>query len=646
MRNLTYQELEKEYLEFKQKAENLLEDSEKFQALFDRNLHCVYVHDFEGNFIDANEASLQLLGYPRKEIPSINFPSLIGDDQLPKALKALEEIKRNGFQKSFSEYRIKTKDGSYIWVETDGSLIYKKGKPYAILGVARDITKSKRANEKLRKSEEEYRLLVENANDGIFILQDGQIKFPNLKARQMGESLGLELGRVPFADYIHPQDRNIVIDRHIRRIKGEKLPHTYSFRLVGKSGQEMWVELNTVKITWEGKAATLNFLRDITMQRKLEHQLQVSQKMEAVGILAGGIAHDFNNLLMGIQGRTSLMMLETDPVHPSYDHLSEIEDYINSATKLTKQLLGFARGGKYEVKPADLNDLLENSSQMFGRTKKEIAIYKKYDEKLWTVEVDQSQIDQVFLNIFVNAWQAMPEGGKIYIETQNRLLEDNFVSAYGLPPGRYVKVTITDTGIGMDEKTANRVFDPFFTTKIKQRGAGLGMASVYGIIKNHDGIIIAEGEKGVGAAITIYLPASDKAVNDETHSKQKILVGSETILLVDDEEMILDVGVQLLKKVGYKVLMARNGKEAIEIYKQNKDEIALVILDLIMPEMGGGEAFDKLKQIDSNVKILLSSGYSIDGQATDILKRGCDGFIQKPFKLNELSNKLRDIIAK
>jgi PAS domain S-box-containing protein len=509
-----------------------------------------------------------------------------------------------------------------------------------------DIHARHQAEDALQKSEEKYRLLVENAGDAIFIVQDGQIKFANRKANQMGNDLGVELDRVSFVQYIHPDDRDMFLDRHAQRVKGEKLPGNFPFRLVGQDGQEIWVELKVVLITWQDKPANLSFLRDITLQRKLGMQLQLSQKMEAVGTLAGGVAHDFNNLLMGIQGRTSLMLLEADPVHRQFGHLKEIETYIQRATKLTKQLLGFARGGKYDVKPTDLNDLIEKSAQMFGRTKKEITIHKKYHDQIWSVEIDRSQIDQVLLNIFVNAWQAMPAGGHLYIQTNNEILGEDITEAHGVRPGKYVAISIADTGIGMDEKTLKRVFDPFFTTKEKERGSGLGLASAYGIIQNHDGTILAESETGQGTTFRIYLPVTEKPVIDKLPANQDVLVGTETILLIDDEEMILDVGVQVLKKLGYEVLTASNGIEGIEVYQQNRQEVAMVILDLIMPEMGGGETYDRLKEIDPQVKVLLSSGYSIDGQATEILNRGCDGFIQKPFSMEDLSVKLRQIITK
>jgi CheY-like chemotaxis protein len=308
--------------------------------------------------------------------------------------------------------------------------------------------------------------------------------------------------------------------------------------------------------------------------------------------------------------------------------------------------LGFARGGKYEVKPTDLNELITSSTVLFGRTKKEISIHRKMQVDLWTVEVDQRQIEQVALNLYVNAWHSMPGGGKLFLETKNVMLDDDFVKPFELGPGKYVEISVTDTGVGMDQTTQKRIFDPFFTTKEMGRGTGLGLASAYGIIKNHSGIINVFSEKGKGASFNIYLPASEKEVVKEKKLAKEILKGYGTILLVDDEDMIIDVGKELLKKMGYKVLVTKSGKAAVELYEANKDEIDIVILDMIMPNMGGGDTYDKLKEVDSDIKVLLSSGYSVDGQATEILERGCNGFIQKPFNMIDLSQKIRKILDK
>jgi len=637
--------MEKDRITLKKQTDAALQKSEElYHRIVETMQEGLGVADQNYQFTFVNKRFCEMLGYHRDEIIGRYLLDFVHDDYR-ELMKDQMARRQKGLEEKF-ELVWKTKDGKKIHTLTSPRGFFdEEGCFTGSMGILTDITDRIQAKKALRSSEEKYRLLVENANDAIFIVQEGRIKFANQKAKQMGNDLGIDLDRVPFANYIHPDDRGLVLERYKRRIKGEKRPNTYAFRLVGQDDQVMWVELNAVQINWDGKPASLNFLRDITLQRKLERQLQLSQKMEAVSTLAGGIAHDFNNLLMGIQGRTSLMLLETDPIHPQFEHLKEIENYIKKAAKLTKQLLGFVRGGKYVVKPTDLNDLIEKSSQMFGRTKKEITIYKKYRDQIWTVEIDRSQIEQVLLNIFVNAWQAMPAGGDLYIQTKNEMLDENLAGAYGVRPGKYVAISITDTGIGMDGKTLKRVFDPFFTTKDKERGTGLGLASAYGIIQNHDGMIIVESEKGRGATFHIYLPATEKLVIDDQKDDQKILVGTETILLVDDEEMILDVGSQVLKKLGYEVLTARDGKEAIEVYQQNRQKVAMIILDLIMPEMGGGETYDRLKEIDPNVKVLLSSGYSLDGQATEILNRGCNGFLQKPFSMRDLSQKLREIIA-
>jgi len=283
---------------------------------------------------------------------------------------------------------------------------------------------------------------------------------------------------------------------------------------------------------------------------------------------------------------------------------------------------------------------------MFGRTKKDITIREKYDPDLCTVEADQGQIEQVLLNLYVNAWHAMPAGGDIYLETNNVILDESYIKPYKVQPGRYAKISITDTGVGMDETIRRRVFEPFFTTKEMGRGSGLGLASAYGIIKNHGGIINVYSEKGHGTTFTIYLPASEKKIVREKGMSVMMVKGTETILFVDDEEMIRNVGQELLEELGYKVLIARDGEEAVNIYKANKDGIDLVILDMIMPGTGGGEAYDRLKGIDPGIRVLLSSGYSINGEAAKILERGCSGFIQKPFDMQGLSTKIREILDK
>jgi nitrogen-specific signal transduction histidine kinase/ActR/RegA family two-component response regulator len=406
------------------------------------------------------------------------------------------------------------------------------------------------------------------------------------------------------------------------------------------------VELNAALINWENRIAALNFLRDISSQKKLESQFLQSQRMESIGTLAGGIAHDFNNLLMGIQGNASVMLLDLKPEDSLHENIKSIERCVKSGARLTKQLLGFARGGKYVVKPTGLNKVINRTSQIFGRTRKQINIHLKKLKDIWMVNVDVGQIEQVLLNLYVNAWQAMTNGGDLYIETENVTLDNEYVKTkpYHVEPGNYVKVSVTDNGIGMDKNIQKRIFEPFFTTKDVGKGSGLGLASAYGIIKNHGGLINCYSEPGHGTTFNIYLPAYKKVVTEEKEPIEVALKGSGTVLLVDDEELVVKIGKRMLEGLGYKVVPAKSGDEALKIYSHRPDGIDLVILDLIMPHMHGGEVFDRMKEINPRVRVLLSSGYSLSGQAEKIMERGCDGFIQKPFNTVQLSRKIREIL--
>jgi two-component system cell cycle sensor histidine kinase/response regulator CckA len=636
--------LEKESFERKRNEEDLKHQKRRLESLIEYSSLAIVTLDERHNIISCNQDFEKLFYFSESEMVGRNLDELIaGQEHIEDALSY---TKKTLIGKAIhGSGKRKRKDGAYIDVEFIGVPIIIDGEVIGAYGIYQDISEQKRTEEALRESEEKYRLLVENAGDAIFIAQDEVIKFANPKTQQISGYSKEELAKMSFIYIIHPEDREMVIDRHRRRLTGEKLPGTYSFRIINRDNEELWVELNAVLINWEGKPATLNFLRDITAQKKLEAQLQQAQRMEAIGTLGGGVAHDFNNLLMGIQGRTSLMLMDKDSSHPDFEHLKGIEDYLNSAANLTKQLLGFARGGKYEVKPTDINEMIKKTSKMFGRTKKEIKIYGKYQKDVWTIEADQGQIEQVLMNLYVNAWQAMPGGGELYLQTENLTLDENYIKPFKIEPGKYVKISVTDTGVGMDEATRQRVFDPFFTTKEMGRGTGLGLASAYGIIKNHGGFINVYSKKGEGAAFEIYLPASASEVGGQkAEVSEDIMHGNETVLLVDDEDMIIDVGEKLLQKLGYEVLIAGSGKEATEIYEKNKDKIDMVILDMIMPDMSGGETFDRLREINPDIKVLLSSGYSINGQATQIIDRGCNGFIHKPFNMKQLSRKLREIL--
>jgi CheY-like chemotaxis protein len=359
---------------------------------------------------------------------------------------------------------------------------------------------------------------------------------------------------------------------------------------------------------------------------------------------SGGIAHDFNNLLMAIQGNASLMLFDLDQRHEHFERLRNIEKLVDSGSRLTAQLLGYARKGRYEVRPIDLNLLVKDACETFNRTKKEIRITQHFDKHLAAIEADAGQIEQVLMNLLVNAADAMRGGGKVTIRTSNTTHEDMKGKLYNPKPGKYVLLAVSDTGIGMDEKTQERIFEPFFTTKEMGRGTGLGLASTYGIIKGHGGFIDVESQPGKGATFYIYLPASTKKIPKTHRIRERIVPGQETVLLIDDEDMVLEIGRALLETMGYQVITAKDGEEAISLYERQGSGIDLVLLDVVMPGLGGGDVYDRLKTMNPDMKCLLLSGYSIDGEATEILQRGCDGFIQKPFKLRDLSKSIREIL--
>ncbi|UCF93053.1 MAG: PAS domain S-box protein [Desulfobacterales bacterium] len=623
----------------------LRENEELLRSLVDNMLDTAVIIDWDGTVLFFNQAGAALaeLDSPQEAL-GINMAQFVHPDSMEQVAKDLERVRRGqgGF---LAQYQLITASGKQKWIEALGNNIRFQGKT-ADLITLRDITERKAAEEALLRSEERYRQFFETDLSGAYIARpDGRLIDCNPAfARIFGFSSVAEALQTHL-DCIYPVSRPR--PEFLRRLRQERKLQNYESTMCRRDGTPIHTLENTVGVFDEqdNLVQVKGFIVDVTRQKKMERQLQYAHKMEAVGTLAGGIAHDFNNLLMTIQGYASLLLFDLDATHPNYEILQNIETAVERGAKLTKQLLGYARKGKYQVKPFNLNRLVEETADTIGRTKKEITIRRELAQDLFGIQADQGQMEQVLLNVCINACDAMPDGGELVFKTANVTEADMQGRLYEPKPGDYVRLTISDTGIGMDKATQERVFDPFFTTKEIGRGKGMGLASVYGIIKSHGGYIDVESEKEQGTSFFIHLPASDQKFQSGVGPAEPLMEGSGTILLADDEKMVLDIGAKLLERLGYTVLKAGNGAAALEIYQKNQGRIAMVILDMIMPGMNGGAVYDRLKAINPHVKVLLSSGYSINGQATEILQRGCDGFIQKPFSLHKLSVKLREILA-
>lgn len=647
-------ELERAQIECEKRTGAPLRQEQFFSLLVDYSSDILAFIDKEGVQKFVSKSAEKITGYTVEELQG-PFSNIIHPEDLPHVQKGFNELLKHPEAVVTVNYRHKHKNGGYRHFETVGRNFLSDPSVRGVVVNVRDITERKQALEALKESEEKFRLISEQSLLAIGILQDGHVKYANeMYSRMTGYSLEEIYGWEPYgyAGTVYKDDLPFVMEQSRKKQMGDTdVQSHYRMRGFTKSGTIVWWDHYSKTISYHGKPADLFALIDVTesvqseKERKaLEKQLQNAQKMEAIGTLAGGIAHDFNNLLAAIQGRVSLMLMDQDTVFANRVHLKEIDTYINSATELTRQLLAFAKGGKYEVKATNLNELIQNQNRMFGRTRKEISIHGTYERNLWPVEVNQGQIEQVILNLYVNAWQAMHDGGEIYVETQNVEFNGDCTQPHRAEPGKYVTLSVTDTGVGMAQEIQEKIFDPFFTTKEMGRGTGLGLASTYGIVKNHGGSIEVESQKGHGSTFTVYLPASQKEIVPEKKPTEDLLRGSETILFVDDEDILTEFAADLLGGLGYTVLIAGSGKEALEVYQKNWDRIDMVLLDMIMPGMSGGETYDNLKSLNPDIKALLSSGYSIDGQAVAILDRGCNGFIQKPFKIKQLSQKLREIL--
>lgn len=637
-------------------AEEYRQDAIRFRTVFEAAPLGIVIADPQGYILEANQAFFQMLGYRNQQINSMTLVDIMYPDDREENIELSNAVREGCITSYQTENRYLKSDGQVLWAIVRTSAVKDHaGNIQYWLGIVEDISERKSAQEALIESETQYRNILGSIEEGYFEVDlRGNFTFFNDRVCQITGYEHDALMGMNNRQYTSPETAHKMYQIFNQVYRTGEPAKVTKYEIIRKDGTKKILEVSAslMRAADDQPIGFRGIMRDVTLRiqtekekKRLESQVQHAQKMEAIGTLAGGIAHDFNNLLMGFQGNISLMKMDMAEDHPHHEFMNNMESYVKRGSELTRQILGFARGGKYQVKTTNLNALINKNADMFSRARKEIKIHKKFQEDLYTVEVDRGQIEQVLLNLFVNAWQAMPGGGNLYVETENiNLQSHDYDKPYAIESGRYVRITISDTGIGMDKDTQERIFEPFFTTKAFGRGTGLGLASAYGIIKNHNGIINVYSEKGHGTTFKIYLPASDKLVIAEKLKPEAAQGGSETILLVDDEEMVADIGKDLLEKLGYTVLVAAGGTEAIKLFRRHRDQVDLVILDMIMPDMSGGETFSRLRAIKPNAKILLSSGYSLDDRASAIMKQGCNGFIQKPFNLKKISHKIREIL--
>jgi two-component system cell cycle sensor histidine kinase/response regulator CckA len=632
--------------ELKQSAENLRHQTKHLESLIYYSSLAIVTLDEAHNVISCNREFEELFRFEESEITGKNLDEVVVGHQYLMEAKSFTKETLDGKAIHGSGTR-QRKDGSTVDVEFFGVPVVIDGSIVGAYGIYQDVSERKRVEVALRESEERFRILVEESPFGVSIIgKDGHYTYLNPTFRAI---FGYDLKDIPTGKqwfskaYPDQEYRKKVISTWVDDLNGTEPGNSRpkTFTVTCKDGSEKNIHFRPVTMKTGDQFV---IYEDVTELKQLEEQLHLAQRMKALGTLAGGIAHNFNNLLTGIMGSASLMLLNTDPTHPHYERLKSIEKLVDSGSKLTRQLLGFARKGQYEVKTLNINQVVRETSDTFDATRKDIRVHRNLAEKLLGVHADQGQIEQILWNLYVNAADAMVGGGDLFIEAHTLTHAEMKSKPYKVKPGTYVLIKVRDTGSGMDKKTMERIFEPFFTTKGLARGTGLGLASVYGMVKAHGGYIDVDSWKGKGTTFSIYLPASQQEVPERQTTSGRLERGQETLLLVDDEAMVLKVSQELLEMLGYTVIPARGGREALELYRAQRDEIDMVIIDLIMPDMGGGETYDQLRELNPHVKVLLSSGYSINGQASEILKRGCDGFIQKPFEARELSQMIRDIL--
>jgi two-component system cell cycle sensor histidine kinase/response regulator CckA len=639
-------------------TENALRESEeRYRNLFEGSRDAIYITTREGEILDANQSMLDLFDYSKEEMIGLNArKSYVYPEDRTKFQK---EIERKGFVRDY-EIKLCKKDGTEMeCLLTSTVRRTVDGKIAGYQGIIRDITEYKQIVNELHTEKQRFQTLSENAPFGMVMIdKNSAFRYINSKFKEL---FGYDLNDVPDGKtwfrkaYPDPTYRYNVISTWINDLKssapGEKRPRT--FTVTCKDGTVKIINFIPVQLETSENLIALEDITDLKRAEKekeaLQGQLLQSQKMEAVGRLAGGIAHDFNNILTIIKGYSQLSLDEFKGDDSVRRNIEEIQKASQRAADLTRQLLAFSRRQVMEMKVIDLNTLLKDLNQMLCRViGEDIELITLLADDLGRVKTDPGQIEQVIMNLAVNSRDAMPSGGKFTIETANVELDESYARVHiALTPGHYVMLSVSDTGVGMAPEVRDRVFEPFFTTR--EKGTGLGLSTVYGIVKQSGGNIYVYSEPGHGTTFKIYLPQVDEPLLGELKEKvmrEELPRGSETVLVVEDDEEVRKLAVLILQRQGYKVLQAAHGGDAFLVCQQHKGPFHLMVTDVVMPGMSGPELFDQLILLHPEMKVLYTSGYTDNTIVhNNILGEGMD-YIQKPFTVDGLARKVRDILDK
>lgn len=632
----------------------------EYGSLTENIEECLYETDLEGNLTRFNPATQRMLKYSVEELQGLNYRKFTDAGPARELRRAFYGVYKSGVAEKGYVWELTAKDGETHIVESSVSLRRSaQGEPLGFRGIFRDITERKKAEEALRESEERLKIVFEYAPDACYLTDlNGAFVDGNRAVEQM---IGLTRDKVigkSFFDLNMLPPSQIPAAAEILKKSIEGFPTgPDELQLIRANGVRFFIEIRTYPIAIRNERFVLGIGRDITERKQaeaekdaLERQLLQSQKLEAIGTLAGGIAHDFNNLLTGILGYANMLKLDRQDDPEVLRAAGVIETAAERAAELTGQLLGFARKGKLRDTEIDIHATIQEVVSLLSRTiDKKIEIAESLRARNPMIKGDPTQIQQVILNLGVNARDAMQDGGKLLFQTD--LVEFKAGSKWGetgLPNGSYLLLSVTDTGTGISEQDQDHIFEPFFTTKEQGKGTGMGLATAYGIIKNHGGLIRMTSELGRGTTFQIFLPAAQpsEASNRDDVRAPSVIKGSGRILVVDDEEVVQESISKMLQSLGYTVTLASDGVIALEKFKETSVPFDLVIVDMVMPNMGGRDCCRKLKELQSDVRVILSSGYSREGEVQEIMNDGVRNFIQKPYRLGDLSDVVAQALEK